>query len=690
MPDLLLELGCEELPAFEVRRAADQLLAGVLSRLDESGLAHGAGSTMATPRRLIVHVADVAARQPDSVKEQRGPSASAAFDSSGAPSGALLGFCKGQGVDPSSVVSRDDYVWVTKNVVGLAAREVLAEVLPLSIRALTFDKTMRWGSGKMRFARPIRWILASFDDAIVPFDIEGVSSGLLSRGHRFLAPASFEAKNFGSLVQGLRKRWVEPDAGAREKRIREGAGKVAIGKPILSDQLVEENVYLTEWPEAMLGDFPDLYLSLPEPVLVAAMAKHEKFFPVRNEAGALTNKFVSIRNGGEPSAVLRGNQWVLNARFNDAKFFFDDDTKRSMDDFLARTERMSFAEGLGSIRQRADRLSQLAHEVALSAGSPEATADLAKKAGLYAKADLSSGLVSEMASLQGIVGAEYAAREKFEESVCEAIRFQYDPHKALHGKHNAVSLAIIVADQLDKLAGYLGLGRVPSGSSDPFGLRRAATVLVDCSRSGYQPSGGFSDLLKGAVGLYQKQGIALDGGLAEASLADLFAGRYESMNPDAEHDVLQAALLDRSAGATLDPVSFGVRLKVASGASLDHGFVQAATRPINIVAAARKKGINIPVVADIDSLDASALDSEEGSNLLKAAREAAIATKGATDPAAIFVALKRLEKPINAFFEGSMVMVEDEKVRDARLSMLSAVATVLEAAGDMSKIVIDG
>lgn len=690
MPELLVELGCEELPAFEIGRAAEQLRDNVIERLKKAGLGFGEQCVYGTPRRLIVQIMGVEDRQEDSVKEMRGPALASSFDPEGKPTKALEGFCKGQGVSVSEIERRDDYVWVTKKVVGLPAVEVLKEAIPEAIRSLTFEKTMRWGTSRMRFARPIRWILASFGGKAIEFEIEGVCSGLLSRGHRFLAPEEFAVNDLASLLEGLRKRYVEPDATVREARIREGAINVAAGTPMLSDQLVNENAYLTEWPECMLGDFPEAYMSLPEPVLVTVMAKHERFFPVRNESGGLTNRFISVRNGGEPGAVLRGNQWVLNARFNDAKFFYDDDSRRTMNEFLERTARMTFAEGLGSIRQRADRLSALARAVALAIGSDEATAALALKAGLYAKADLGTGLVSELASLQGVIGGEYARREKIEDAVCEAIRCQYDLTQALHCKHNAVALAVVLADQLDKLAGYLGTGRTPTGSSDPFGLRRAASVLLEASRAGIQPSGGFGEVLEMAIKGYEAQGVKLDGPAARSGLSELLASRLESAHADSPHDVLQAALLDRTERATFDPAKFALRLKVASGASLDTEFVQAATRPINIVAAARKKGIEVPVEPAVESVDASKLDSAEGEALLRATREAAIAIQGTSDPAAVFLALKRLQAPINAFFEATMVMVEETEVRDARLTMLSAVASVLDAGGDMSKIVIDG
>jgi glycyl-tRNA synthetase beta chain len=690
MPELLFELGCEELPAGSVRGAYTQLAQEIGSRLDEAGLGHGATTSMGTPRRLIVSVPDVADRQLDGVKESKGPSLKAAYDEQGKPTKALEGFCNSQGVAVSQVEKRDDYVWVSKKVEGRGAVEVLGEILPAAVRTLTFDKTMRWGSSKLRFARPIRWLLASYGGKAVPFEIEGVRSGLESRGHRFESPGMFKAPDLANLLKGLRKRRVEPDPAEREKMIRDGAHRVSLGAPDMPDHLVEENVFLTEWPEALLGDFPEEYMKLPEPVLITAMAKHERFFPVRDSHGQLTNRFVSIRNGGREDIVKRGNQWVLSARFNDARFFYEDDTNRKMADFLENTARMTFAEGLGSIRQRAHRLSVLSKSVAEATGANPSDAALAEKAGLYAKADLSTGLVSELASLQGVVGAEYAAREGFEPAVCHAIASQYDLSKASNGEHAAAAVRVMVADQLDKLAGYMGTGQAPTGSSDPYGLRRAATVLIEASDHLAMPTGGYAPLFEEAISQYKAQGFDLDAAKAKGLLGELFAGRYEALNPDSRHDVLEAALLGKQAEDVLDPAKFKLRLKLASGAAYDTEFLQTATRPINIVSAAVKKGIAVPRNVKPEDVDSTKLDSEPGVALLVAAHEAKKATEGKTDTAAIFVALKKLEPPINKFFTDTMVMVEDQAVRDERLKLLSVVSNLLFQAGDLSKIVIEG
>jgi glycyl-tRNA synthetase beta chain len=349
---------------------------------------------------------------------------------------------------------------------------------------------------------------------------------------------------------------------------------------------------------------------------------------------------------------------------------------------------MAFAEKLGTVRQRAHRLSVLSRKVAELSGAKPKDCELAEKAGLYAKADLSTGLVSELASLQGIVGGEYAAREGFEPEVVAAIKSQYDIKEAK--KSGATALQLVAADQLDKLAGYLGTNQAPSGSSDPYGLRRAATLLIDAAEDLTLPSGGYVPMFEAALDGYGDQGIELDRAAARASLGDIFASRYESLYADASHDVLDAALLDRSAEALLDPARFRLRLKLASGAALDTDFVQTATRPINIVTAAIKKGIDVPRSASPEDVDSTRLDSEAGTALLVAAHEAKKATTGTNDTAAVFVALKKLEKPINDFFEATMVMVDDTTVRNERLKLLSVVSNLLYQAGDLSKIVIEG
>lgn len=692
MPDLLFELGCEELPALFVRKAANDLQRNVEERLQAVGIGFSAAQApLATPRRLIVHLAEVDERQPDQTKEFRGPAVKAAYDADGNPTGALQGFCRGQGIDPKDVRQEGDYVWVTKTVAGRPTKEVLAEILPDAVRGLSFEKSMRWGASRMRFARPIRWILATFGGEVVPFSIEGVESGALSRGHRFNHPEPFEARTLDELLNGLIARQVEPDPAEREGRIREGATIAASGTPDLTDSLVDENVFLTEWPTAIEGTFKPEFMELPEPVLVTAMAKHQRFFPVRDGKGALTNRFISIRNGGEDQVVREGNAWVLHARFNDAKFFFDEDLKHGLAEFLERTQGIVFQDKLGTVRQRADRLAALASAVAAHFGADSAEQTLAEKAGHLAKADLSTGLVSELPSLQGVIGGEYARREQVDEAICGALGAQYDLSQCTppDSPSKRLGLFLLVADQMDRLAGNLGIGLAPTGSSDPNGLRRAATLILEAVWSWPSRVPSLLPLFHRALNLYERQGVALDLHGAEAALGDVLASRYEALLASHRHDHVAAAMLADDLESLASPDDVKTRVAVIGRLAADEGFVQTATRPLNILAAADKKEIPYDRNAPLATLDRPHLASPEGealAELLTPAGDAARKAVHDQDAKVLASALKPLEDSINAFFEATMVMSSNEAERYARLSLVSATTEVLRLGGDWSKL----
>jgi len=692
MPELLLELGCEELPATFVRKAYTDLLATLTAALREQGVLQGEGTALGTPRRLIVSFPTLLDRQADQQKEQRGPALKAAYDGEGNPTPALLGFCRSQGVAVESLRRDDQYVWATKTIVGRPTAEILAETLPKAIRGLSFEKSMRWGASRMRFARPIRWMLAAFDGQAVPFEIEGVASGIQSKGHRFYAPEAFEARNLEELLTGLRARHVEPDPERRREMILEGAKAVANGTPDLPEALVQENTFLTEWPTAIQGTFKDEFQALPAPVLVTAMAKHEKMFPVRDATGRLTNQFVFVRNSGEDDTVRQGCEWVLNARFNDAKFFFEEDAKHKLDDFLARTETIVFQEKLGSVRKRADRLSNLAEEIARATGAEGREVEFATTAGLYAKADLSTGLVGELPALQGVIGGEYARKQGIPGSIAWAIGTHYDLSKqedpeTCIGERTA--MRVTIADQLDKLAGYLGLGLEPTGSSDPFGLRRAATILIEAAWKWPGALPAYDQLFEFALNQYREQGVDLDDRGAHAALWDLFDSRYEALLPDVRHDILLAARLPDYRWEATSPQGVRFRIAVLQRLVPDAPFVQTATRPLNIVSAAKKKGIEYGFEDPLGKVDVAKLDSASGETLYRALKdqEDAIFKAGRErDIETLVQQLRALADPINRFFDETMVMVEDADVRYARLTLLHACSLQLLNGGDWSRL----
>lgn len=683
MPHLLLEVGCEELPASSVPRAVAWLEAKIREDLLKLGIEIQPGQTYGTPRRLIVGFNDIPAQQSDTQQRRRGPAVGGAFTPEGQPTPALLGFCKGQGVDPADLENDGQYVWVNKHIPGRPTRELLAELLPAAIEAIPFDKTMRWADLKIRFARPIRWILASFEAQVVPFSIARITSGLESRGHRFEHPEPFTATTLDELVAGLRQRRVEPDPQVRYETIKREAAAACTETPDLIEDLIWENAYLTEWPNVLEGTFDPASLELPEPVLVTTMAKHERFFPVRNANGTLAAKFLSVRGGGQTDDVRTGNEWVLRARVNDATFFYREDARTSLDEFLARTDAMTFHAKLGSVRQRADRLAILAQRIAIESGLSSEAAQHAERAGRLAKADLSTGLVGEMDELQGVIGGVYALRQGESEAVSHAIGTQYDLSKNLDPQTDAqrIALCVTAADQLDKLAGYLGLGQAPSGSKDPFGLRRAVSQLIEISWT-WPTLPDLSELLSAALEGYASQGVALDAHSAQESLLAILDQRLRSLLESHPYDHVDAALDDPA--ALLNPHLIPVRLTALSILAPKAAFIQAASRPLNILEAARKKSESLTEGA------ADQADSSEGQILAEAVQHARALVRAAVDErngAALAEHLLALQHPIHNFFENTMVMADDPAVRAARLGIVSETASVLRSAGNLSRIV---
>ena len=683
MPEFLLEVGCEELPASFVEKAYNDLRDALCKELTDLGVCEGGATACGTPRRLIVSFPNLKPRQEDSVKEQRGPSLQAAYDAAGEPTKALLGFCKSQGIEPSDLRKDEQYVWLTKHVSGLPTSELLESILPRIILGLNFEKSMRWGASRARFARPIRWILAAYDGKALDFNVEGVHSALISCGHRFYAPDPFEAKSFSQLETELRNRFVEVSSESRKASILEQAKSISSGTPEITDDLLDENTFLTEWPTAILGSFPESYLELPEPVLVTAMAKHERMFPVRDGAGKLTNQFIFIRNSGEDETVRKGCEWVLGARFNDARFFYEQDQKLTLDDFLAKSEGVVFQAQLGSVRQRADRLANLSAKIAHLLNADPV---LARKTALYAKADLATGLVSELSSLQGVIGGQYAERSGFEPEVCDAIARQYTDLIDLKSgaKFNALAVTLQVADCLDKLAGYLGLRLIPTGSSDPFGLRKAVTSLVWYGEAFFTEP--FAQLINLAFDEYSAQGYELDRAGATVALAEIFAGRYPVLWASSEiRRPFEAALFRGDLDAMTTPSEVGFRLQVLEEFT-DPAQLQTIARPINLTNSAKSKAEKL---GGLDDVTIAGLNSPEGKTLFEALRVSAPKVSEAATSCApndLADTLKSLLPAINAFFDKTMVMSDDPTERFQRLSLANAAAEQLLVAGDFTKL----
>ncbi|MBM3451355.1 MAG: glycine--tRNA ligase subunit beta, partial [Armatimonadetes bacterium] len=518
MPDFLLEIGTEEMPASFVAPAVRQLRALVAEALAEAKLAAAATEawrTFATPRRMTLMIPGVQERQADEVREVRGPAAAAAYDAEGRPTKAAAGFSKSQGISPDALVRRrvDDkeYVFATVAVAGQPASAVLASALPRVLGSLSFPKMMRWGAGDVRFGRPVRWIVALLDAEIVSFSFAGVAACRDTYGHRLLGPgphAIAEPRTYErTLIDAGR---VIPDADARRASIAakvERAARAAGGRARIDAGLLEEVTYLVETPTAFTGAFDPRHLALPADILTTVMAHHQRYFPVEDAAGDLLPGFVAVRNGDEGclDAVREGNEWVLSARLADARFFYEEDRRGRLEDRLPKLDEIVFQRDLGSMAQKTERLVRLGAWLSATAGGADATA--VTRAARLCKADLTTAVVSELPELQGIMGGLYAAAHGEGAAVAAAIREHYQPRGASDAPAPTRAGALLaIADRADTLAGCLAAGHAPSGSADPFGLRRAAVGLFETIRA-YGLVISLHALIEAALASYREQGI---------------------------------------------------------------------------------------------------------------------------------------------------------------------------------------
>ncbi len=687
MPSFLLEVGTEELPAGATAPAAGQLKTALLARLEAERLPtpEGGVRTFATPRRLTVLVHDLPERQPDTAVEARGPQVRAAFGPDGSPTPAAQGFARKQGVPVEALAVEGDYVVARRTEAGKPIPEVLAAAVPDLLRAITFPKFMRWGAGNYRFGRPLRRFVALFGDQVVPFTLEGVTSGNTTAGHRYHREPVVIPSPEG-YADALRAAHVEPDPALRHTEIVTQASQLAEsigGKALLDPALIEENVYLTEWVTAVLGDFDPAYLSLPRPVLVTAMKKHQRFFPVEAPGGDLLPHFIAVRNGNDEhlETVRAGYEKVLASRFNDAKFFFDHDRESPLSSKLFKTERIVFQEKLGTLADKTKRLQALLEATGLFDWTGDA--DAARRAVLLSKADLASEIVMELPALQGVMGREYALLDGERPAVADALLEQYLPRFAGDTlPRSRIGTALALADRVDTLVGYVRfLGAEPKGSSDPFGLKRAASAIVDLlARDASLP--GVWELAAGATEAYEAQGLTA--APKPGDLAGLLATRLRGLLEEkgTRYDLADALLAtpwDNIASVAARADALSVLLSAETFAPT----AQVATRVRNILRTAA-----VPE----DEPDPTLL-TEPGEKVLLAALEAITPQAGAQldagDYAGAFATLGALSEPINRFFDGVLVMAEDPAVRQARLALLARADRLYLRLADFSKLVLE-
>ena len=678
--DLLFEIGTEEIPAHVMPHLLEDLAQLAETMLKEHRLSYEKVRTLGTPRRAALIVTGLAERQEDINTETRGPSVAIAFDADGNPTKAGAGFARGQGVDPSALIQRDGYVYASVHESGAATAELLTSLLPDLVRAIPLPNSMRWGDLDFRFIRPIRWFVALYGTEIVPFTLAGVTSGNHSRGHRTLAPADFVITSAADYEAACEKAYIIVDPERRRAMICEQiteTAKACGGTAEITPDLLEEVLYLVEYPTALSGSFEEKYLALPAEAVITPMRDHQRYFPVKAADGSLLPAFITVRNGGKAhlDVVAHGNERVLRARLADAQFFFDEDRKKSLAEHREKLKTVVFQRGLGSMYEKTERLMALTTAIVeeMAAGDADGTALAdARRAAELSKADLVTGMVTEFTELQGIMGREYALLDGESPAVARAIDEQYMPRFAGDElPQTPLGVALSVADKIDNIVGTFSQGRIPTGSQDPFGLRRQALGLVLILIE-QESTMLLSDLVDEACDLYDLEEFR---DKMQVYVADFIRLRLKNVLSErgVRYDVQEAVLGDVDLVADVPVRAAYVERLLASegGEALVQSFVRVG---------------NIARSVTGSTLDPALFKAEEEGALLSAYQTAAAARAEGEDT---LPAEQALGRAIDTFFDAVMVMDKDARVKENRLSLLKMIDDDLLETADYSKIVLN-
>ncbi len=686
--DLLLEVGCEELPARFIEPALRSLAEEAERALSAAGLSFSGIRTLGTPRRLTLFVADLSERQPDRVEEIQGPPKRVAFDEAGNPTPAALGFARKQGVDLSAIQIKEtpkgEYLFVEKRIPGRDTRELLPEILTGLLSRIHFPKTMRWGSHDFRFARPIRWLLALYGGEVVPLEVAGVRSDRFTYGHRFLSPGAIEVSGLDDYLEKLRKAFVLADPEERLRRTREEvarAAKEAGGLPEEGPDLLSENANLVEYPFALSGSFPEEYLELPEPLIITAMREHQRYFAVRNPEGRLLPAFVSVNNNRprDPDVLRRGHERVLRARLEDARFYWQRDLEVRLSERVKELSGVVYHALLGTLAEKTERLKALSGYLS-GLLFPEKK-PLALRAAELSKADLVTEVVGEFPSLQGVMGRLYALKDGENPEVAEALFEQYLPRGAEDRvAETEVGIILSLAEKIDTLSAFFAVGERPSGASDPYGLRRAAYGLLRTLLH-HRLSLSLREVFSFALWMLAEKG------LLRVREAEVLSELLSFMERRLEGEFVSQGFPLDEVRAVLrvgsdDPEEVRRRLSALHAVREGPDFAALAVafkRVMNMVKkleqryAVREELLQEP--AEKDLWQAFLEVRERVEPLLSAGRyEEALKH---------FI---RLKKPIDRFFDEVFVMVEDREVRENRLGLLQEMAELFLRVADLSEL----
>lgn len=687
--DLLFEIGLEEVPARFLRTAMEQLEERTVKWLEASRVAHGEVKSYATPRRMAVLVKDVAEKQTDVSEEVKGPSRKIALDENGNWSKAALGFARSQGVEPDSFTFKElggvEYIYVTKNSIGVETLEILTEGLNGILTSMTFPKNMRWGQYEFKFVRPIKWIVALLGSDVIDMEITGVKSGNVTRGHRFLGGEAV-IPEASAYVDVLRGQHVIVDVKERQEMIVSQINALAQEKDwniAVKEDLLEEVLFLVETPTVLFGTFDPSFLQIPQDVLITSMREHQRYFPVLNKQGQLLPYFVTVRSGDSRSldVIAKGNEKVLRARLSDAKFFYEEDQKLQIKEALSKLESIVFHEELGTIGDKVRRIRRIADSLAVKLAVPAEAADSVSRAADICKFDLVTQMVYEFPELQGVMGEDYARKAGEKESVAKAVFEHYQPRfagDAVPSTH--VGSIISIADKIDTIVGCFSIGIIPTGSQDPYALRRQAQGIVQIILEHKLPV-TLSDVFGIALSVHEDiRVLKRSGDEIRKDLYEFFNLRVKKLlSEEQRYDVVDAVI---SAGFdnVVSVVSRGNALMDAvNGADDFKTIVESFNRVSNLAAKAGKIAVN-------PGLFSEAEESKLHEAWLAIRQPYQVAMTESNGERALSL-LSGLKERITGFFDSVMVMAEDEAVKANRLALLSSIDSDLKRYADFSKLV---
>lgn len=690
--DLLLEIGLLEMPAHVVTPSRIQLEEKVIKFLDEHHLDYETVQSFATPRRLAVKVTAIPEKQADVEEEVKGPAKKIALDAEGNWSKAAQGFVRGQGVTTEDIVFKElngvEYVYVTKFTKGQSAKEVLTKLNDV-ITSLTFPVTMHWANYDFEYIRPIHWIVALLDDEVIPFKVLDVTTGQTSRGHRFLGDdVTFQHAN--EYETKLKEQFVVVQPNERKQMIVDQANALAAEKNwqlALDEELLEEVTNLVEYPTAFVGSFDEKYLSVPDEVLVTSMKEHQRYFEVRNDQGLLMPHFIAVRNGDNVHLenVIKGNEKVLIARLEDAEFFYNEDKKLTIEACVEKLKNVTFHEKIGSIYEKMQRVALIAQIIGRKVGLSEEELEDLKRASEIYKFDLVTNMVGEFPELQGIMGEKYALLQGEKTAVATAIREHYLPTSS-EGElpETAIGAVLALADKLDSVFSFFSVGMIPTGSNDPYALRRQTygVIRIIEDKGWTFPLVQLQTEVDAAVNQdVEKYGVLLNEGQAEVVEFVKARLRQLLMTKNVRHDIIDAVVSAEQA----DLSKLFASANILKSHFEDQDFkpsMEALTRVINLA----KKGQEL--LGDTEEgIDPSLFENKAEKELYQAVNDLseAFATRTIAEN---YEALVNLRPLIDAYFNETMVMVEDEKVKQNRLKQLMQIAKMALSIASLDLLIV--